>query len=223
MDWVKLLTFTKAQLLLRKVKNRRYNLTYHHASQVVNRQYEKWMFRGAGSWPSWLFRLVSCWGYPPGTGCPAQLFVARVGGAFESCRGHHFCGHRSGSCSAPGLGRRYVRFPGDHISFPGDSAPDPRGSHGGRGDQALPRRFGLAALVHAHRLRSDDCVAFGLGLGSGPASGKRDQPSKMAGKPVTNQGNSANNTQAKTIRATNGMTALYRSTISTPGGATPFR
>ena len=116
MDWVKLLTFTKAQLLLRKVKNRRYNLTYHHASQVVNRQYEKWMFRGAGSWPSWLFRLVSCWGYRPGTGCPAQLFVARVGGAFESCRGHHFCDHRSGSCSAPA-------WAGDTSAFPVTTYP----------------------------------------------------------------------------------------------------
>ncbi|EAZ99023.1 hypothetical protein MELB17_05594 [Marinobacter sp. ELB17] len=41
------------------------------------------------------------------------------------------------------------------------------------------------------------------------APGKRDQPNKMAGKPVTNQGKNANSTHATIIKATNGITALY--------------
>lgn len=45
----------------------------------------------------------------------------------------------------------------------------------------------------------------------------------MLGKPVMIAGKATMITQAKRISAMKGITDLYRSIISTPGGATPFK
>ena len=115
--------------------------------------------------------------------------MARVGFALRSCRGHYFCDYGLCPCVASGLGRRYGRLSSDHVSLFGDSAPDPRASHGGRGDQALSRRPGFAASLcalhladlrqpgpeygHAYWLWGGDFMADGLDASTGLAARKK--------------------------------------------------
>ena len=132
-------------------------------------------------------------GYPLGTAIALYFIGLEISPAFATESAVHTLAGFSATLALSGgylIGaRRDGRFPGDHVSLPGDSAPDPRGSHGGRGDQALPRRPGFAALLcpvhlgdlrqpgleygYAHWLWSGDFVAFGLDAGSGLAARKK--------------------------------------------------
>ena len=132
-------------------------------------------------------------GYPLGTAIALYFIGLEISPAFATESAVHTLAGFSATLALSGgylIGaRRDGRFPGDHVSLPGDSAPDPRGRHGGRGDQALPRRPGFAALLcpvhlgdlrqpgleygYAHWLWSGDFVAFGLDAGSGLAARKK--------------------------------------------------
>jgi len=96
------------------------------------------------------------------------------------------------------LGPALWRLSSDHVSLFGDSAPDPRASHG---DQALTRRPGFAALLcalrladlrqlgpdygHAHGLWRGDFMADGLDAGSGLAARENRRFSCIRMKDVT--------------------------------------